>query len=146
MRHGRATGQEALANLTPEGADHVRRLGRMLRGEGLRLAATWSSTYLRARDTAFIVASELVERPDVTALRELTPDHDAEDAWLVLVASGLPEGDVLVVSHLPLVGLLCGHLTGDDPGFAPGTVAVLALDDERRTGRIVRVIRPADVP
>lgn len=146
MRHGRATGQDALAELTPEGEDHVRRLGRMLRAEGCSPAASYASTFLRARQTAGLVLAELVEQPRVTHLRELTPDSDPDDALGTLAAHGLPDGEVLVVSHLPLVGLLCGHLTADDPGFAPGTMVVIELDDTKQAGRIVRVIRPADVP
>ena len=106
MRHGRATGQGSDAELLPEGEDYVRALGRKLRGEGLRPVAAFSSTFLRARDTADIVMSELSERPDVTRLRELTPDFEPEEAWQAVLDQPLPDGDVLVVSHLPLVGLL----------------------------------------
>ncbi|MBK7369718.1 MAG: histidine phosphatase family protein [Candidatus Eisenbacteria bacterium] len=145
MRHGRATGQGSDAELLPEGADYVRALGRKLRGEGLRPVAAFSSTFLRARDTADIVMSELSERPDVTRLRELTPDFEPEEAWQAVLDQPLPEGDVLVVSHLPLVGLLCGGLTGDDPGFSPGTLVQIELHESKRKGRLVRVVRSADV-
>ncbi|MBI5171124.1 MAG: histidine phosphatase family protein [Candidatus Eisenbacteria bacterium] len=145
MRHGRATGQGSDAQLLPEGEEYVRALGRKLRGEGLRPVACFSSTYLRARDTAFIVLSELSDRPDVRHLRELTPDIDPAEAWEALLEQPLPEGDVLVVSHLPLVGLLCGTLTGDDPGFSPGTLVQVALDESKRKGRLLRVVRSADV-
>lgn len=145
MRHGRASGHGSDAELLPEGADYVRVLGRRLRGEGVRPAAAFSSTFLRARDTADIVMSELSERPDVARLTELTPDERPEDAWQALLDHGLPDGDVLVVSHLPLVGLLCGALTGDDPGFSPGTLAQIELGEDQRSGRLVRVLRSTDV-
>ncbi len=146
MRHGRATGQGPLSPLMPEGEDYVRALGRLLRSEGIAPVQTYASPFTRARMTAEIVLSELVDQPKVTHLTELQPDHDPVDALFTLRMHGLPDGHVLVVSHLPLVGLLTGLLTQDDPGFSPGCMAVIELDEKRSSGKLLRFIGPSQVP
>jgi phosphohistidine phosphatase len=146
MRHGRATGQGPTAFLMPEGEDYVRALGRLLRSEGVVPVKTYASPFTRARMTAEIVLSELVDQPQVTHLTELQPDHDAGDALFTLKQHGLPAGNVLVVTHLPLIGLLTEQLTGDDPGFSPGYMAVIELNEKRTSGKLVRFIDAYQVP
>lgn len=146
LRHGRATGHGPDAALMPEGAAYVRALGRMLREEGFRPVASYCSPYLRARDTATIVLSELVERPNAIQLSELTPDHDPADALATLRVLGLPDGPVLVVAHLPLVGLMTQMLTSDDPGFSPGTMAMIELNERRSSGKLLRLVTSDQVP
>ncbi len=142
LRHGRATGQGPDAELLPEGAAYVAALGRRLAGEGWRPQSVYASPYLRARETARIVLAEIAPGVTPALLEELTPETPPKEALAALLASGLPPGRTLVVAHLPLLGLLCDELTGDDPGFHPGTLVEIELTEGARSGRILRTLGP----
>lgn len=142
LRHGRAFGQGPDAALLPEGAAYVRALGRRLAGEGFAPAGAYSSPYLRARDTAFIVLSEVAPGMKAGTLHELKPDHDHEHTVEVLRALELPAGRVLVVAHLPLLGLLVQALADEVVGFSPGTFVEIEMDDAWDRGRVTRIIGP----
>ena len=142
LRHGRATGQGPDAALMPEGAEYVRTLGRRLAAEGFRPARTYASPYLRARDTATIVLSEVAPGTRAEHLVELTPEHDPERTLETLRALELPAARVLLVAHLPLVALLVQALTEDVVAFSPGTLVEVETDAELRAGRVARVVGP----
>jgi phosphohistidine phosphatase SixA len=142
VRHGRAGGQGPDAGLLPEGADYVARLGRRLMREGWRPAAAFSSPYLRARDTLTLLLGELASDLVPERLPELTPDGEPGRALDALLARGLPEGRVLVVGHMPLLGRLADELTGESAEFYPGTFVEIELDDATRRGRLVRTLGP----
>lgn len=127
LRHGLATGQGPDADLMPEGAVHVRALGRHLAAEGWVPRVAFTSPYRRARETSRIVLSEIAPDLVPVVLEELIPETSAERALAALRAHGLPDGPVLVVAHLPLLGLIALELTDDDPGFRPGTFAEIEL-------------------
>jgi phosphohistidine phosphatase SixA len=127
VRHGRATGQGHDSGLMPEGAVYVATLGRFLHREGWTPAAAFSSPYARARDTARILLAELASDLPLAQVGELTPDWDPDDALHALRAHGLPEGRVLVVSHMPLVARLAQRLTGEIVDFHPGKLAEIEL-------------------
>jgi phosphohistidine phosphatase SixA len=142
MRHGRATGQGPDAEQLPEGAAYVAALGRRLAAEGWRPQSAYTSPYLRARETARVLLAEVAPGLAPTLLEELTPETPPKEALAALVAAGLPAGRTLVVAHLPLLGLLCDELTGDDPGFHPGTLVEIELAEDGRSGRILRTLGP----
>ena len=144
LRHGRAGGQAPAAPLLPEGVAQLETLAARLVREGGRADAVFTSRYLRARDTTAIVAGAIAPGTVPVVLDELVPETPPREAMLALLAVGLPEGRALVVAHLPLVGLLCQWLTGEDPGFHPGTLAEIALDDAGTGGRLVRVLGPGE--
>ena len=142
LRHGRATGQGPDAQLLSEGIAYVSALGRRLAAEGWRPARVFASPYLRARETARIVLAVVAPDSSAELLEELTPETSPDDALAALLAAGLPEGRTLAVAHLPLLGLICEHLTGDDPGFHPGTYVEIELAEDGDSGTILRVIGP----
>lgn len=142
LRHGRATGQGPDAPLMPEGEAYVRALGRRLAAEGFAPAAAFSSPYRRARDTAAIVLSEVAPGTTARHLGELTPEHDPQDTLTVLRALGLPAGRVLLVAHLPLLGLLVQALTDEVESFSPGTLIEIETDASLAPGRVARVVGP----
>lgn len=140
LRHGLATGQGPDSELMPEGAVHVRALGRHLAAEGWVPRAAFTSPYRRARETARIVLAEIAPEIVPVALGELVPETSAERALEALRAHGLPQGPVLVVAHLPLLGLIALELTDNDPGFRPGTFAEIELAPDGRRGSLRRRI------
>jgi phosphohistidine phosphatase len=144
LRHGRATGQGSDAPLLPEGEAYVASLGRRLAGEGFKPAAAFSSPYLRARDTANILLGELGSSVPLAIVRKLQPESRPTDALEALFALGIPEGRVLVVSHLPLIGQLVHGFTGETVDFQPGTYVEIELDAEKLGGVLLRSIGPDD--
>lgn len=142
LRHGRAFGQGPDAALLHEGEQFVTQLGRRLAGEGFTPVQAFCSPYARARATARLVLAEVAPDMTPTFLHELTPDWDPEDARFTLAAQGLPAGRVLVVGHLPLLGLLVQRLAGEVVTFSPGTLVELEVDRECERGRVTRVLGP----
>jgi phosphohistidine phosphatase SixA len=143
LRHGRAFGQGPTTPLLPEGEAYVAALGRRLAREGLAPVAAYCSTLKRAVDTATIVLGELGSSVPLVQLRQLAPEAGAADALEALTSRGLPEGSVLVVTHLPLVGQLVEGLTGQHVDFTPGTYVEIELDAHGLTGVLRRVIDSA---
>ena len=144
MRHALATGQGPDAALLPEGVDYVRRLAARLEVEGWRPAAIVTSPYLRARQSAMVLASELRVAVETHVLSDLVPESEPEDALAAILERVPRATPVLVVTHLPLVGRLLQELTGDDDGFTPGTFVEVARDDGG-DARMLRRIGPREL-
>lgn len=142
LRHARAFGQGPDAALVHEGEQHASRLGRALAGEGFVPVRAYCSPYLRARQTARLVLAEVAPGTEAKPLHELTPEWDPDDALFTLASLDLPPGRVLVVAHLPLLGLLVQRLAGEVVAFSPGTLVELDVDRGCESGRITRVLGP----
>lgn len=140
LRHARAFGQGPDAALVHEGEQHALQLGRRLAREGFAPARAFCSPYLRARETARIVLAEVAPGMSPTPLHELTPEWDPDDALYTLASLELPAGRVLVVAHLPLLGLLVQRLAEEVVTFSPGTLVEVAVDRECERGRVTRVL------
>jgi phosphohistidine phosphatase SixA len=145
LRHGRASGQGPDAALLPEGAEYVRRLGRRLRRDGFSPVAAFSSPYRRARETATVVLGELASALDPVLLAALTPDADPQALLDEFEARGLPAGDVLVVSHLPLVARLASAIAGATLDFTPGAWAEFELERGALHGEYLRYLGPDEL-
>lgn len=133
MRHGEAAPgwPDAQRELTVHGQQEVVRMAEWLtstleeqRLERLHIAA---SPYVRARQTAAIVAERLGRPVDTLPL--ITPNDPPEPVidWLQHNADGVPW---LLVSHMPLVGALTGRLIegGIRSSLAMPTAAIAALE------------------
>lgn len=144
LRHGRATGQGSTATLLPEGEAYVASLGRRLAREGFKPAAAFSSPYVRARDTANILLGELGSSVPLVIVRKLQPESRPMEALDALFEHGVPDGRVLVVSHLPLIAHLAFGFTGETVDFQPGTYVEIRLDAEKLGGEVIRTIGPDD--
>jgi phosphohistidine phosphatase len=144
LRHGLSAGQSPDAALLPEGAAYLRRLGAKLAAEHWQPAAIFTSPYVRARESAAVLASALgCEAPHVT-LRALVPEGEPADALAAIAAAAPDAASVLVVSHMPLVGRLAQELVGEDLAFSPGTFVEIAREGEANA-RLVRRIGPRDM-
>ncbi|MEQ1832231.1 MAG: histidine phosphatase family protein [Candidatus Eisenbacteria bacterium] len=144
LRHGLAAGQAPNAELLPEGAAYLRRLGAMLRAEGWAPAAVLTSPYDRARTSAVVMIESLGLSRTPQVLDELVPEGEPSDALAAITAAAPLDSPVLVVAHLPLLGRLVHELVGDDPSFSPGTFVELAREGDSHT-RLLRRIGPRDI-
>ena len=148
VRHGEAERQlttDDARELTERGREDVAALWDNLAGRGVRPSCLLSSPYVRARQTADIIAERF---PGVarTELAAITPEGEPVAVLAELERMGARDGWALV-SHMPFVDLLCGTLT--DGGRYPFQVGSVACVDMEvmvpGAGRLRWLIAPADV-
>lgn len=148
VRHGEAerqiTTDDARA-LTARGREDVASLWDNLAERGVRPSRLLSSPYVRARQTADIIAERFpgVARAE---LGMITPEGDPLAVLAELERIGAQDSWTLV-SHMPFVDLLCGAAT--DGGRYPFQVGAVACVDMEGllpgAGRLRWLIGPADV-
>lgn len=148
VRHGEAERQittDDARGLTVRGRKDVATLWENLADRGVRPSRLLSSPYVRARQTADIIAERFpgVARAE---LGMITPEGDPVAVLAELERIGGQDGWTLV-SHMPFVDLFCGTLTdGGRYPFQVGAVACLDLDAlVPGAGRLRWLIGPADV-
>ena len=122
VRHAEAAPGEpdALRPLTPAGQAAARELARRLAAEDL--AAVLSSPLLRARETAEQIARAAHLTAEVD--ERLAPGANAAGVREAVSDRG---ESVVAVGHQPDCSEIFLDLTGEERGFAPGTVAVVEL-------------------
>jgi phosphohistidine phosphatase len=129
LRHGHAephSTQDSLRQLTGDGRREVLLSAAELVGRPL--GAILSSPYVRARQTAELVAEALNSDLTIEIVPWLAPDVSVKEALDCLAARH--EGELLLVSHQPLVGELAGlleHGHRQQP-LAMRTAALAAFD------------------
>lgn len=132
MRHGEAATQaesDAVRNLTDTGRNDVEATIKRSLDEpdfADSIDEIWCSSYVRARQTAEIVAA-LLAKP-VLVKEGLTPTDNPDN-----LLHELRECDktILVVSHQPLLGTLVDRLAGLETGrYRMGTSALAAIETE----------------
>ncbi|WNL43642.1 phosphohistidine phosphatase SixA [Halomonas sp. PAMB 3264] len=150
MRHGEAgPGQvDHARTLTAQGEYEAARMAGWLAAQNdLGAVRLCASPYRRAQQTAAAVSDAL--GVPVETLSNITPD-DAPRAvsdWLL----AQPEGEtIMLVSHMPLVGALCGYLVEGretrGPAFATGALAELTAPVwAAGVARLVRFIEPGQL-
>jgi phosphohistidine phosphatase len=123
-RHATAAGGEPdeLRELTPEGVDQARALGRQLAAAPDSPTVVLTSPLVRARQTAELVAEETGAELRVEPL--LAPGATVH---AFRSAVGDVVGPVATVGHQPDCSEIALAVTGRDPGFPPGGVARLEL-------------------
>jgi phosphohistidine phosphatase len=99
--------------LTKEGKKRIRRIAKTMARLGLQFDWILSSPYVRARDTALIVADLLGLQKSVELRDELTPMGNPEELTKLLASRKTSER-VLIVGHEPFLSryasvLLTGH-------------------------------------
>ena len=105
----------------------------------------FASPLRRAQDTARLLLARVAPGLTFETLPELDPDGDPGAVVPALRARDALRGDLLMVGHQPLLGMLAGHLIHDtEPRFTPGTLVAIVFDGEPRAGagRIVETRRP----
>ncbi len=132
MRHGEAetyADSDAQRNLTDYGREQAKAAGLCLKNLSQNFEQVWVSPYNRAQQTADGVLSQLgsISRETVDSL---TPESSPTD--LIDALSTYRGGDLLIVSHQPLVSALVGLLENADhrsgPPMSPASMALLSAD------------------
>jgi len=109
LRHGQAEPQarsDAERALTAHGREEVRQTAMQLQGR--RLGAILASPYVRAQQTAALVREALGFTDGIHTVPWLTPDSDPREVLKQL--DRYAQGELLLVTHQPLVGALAGLL------------------------------------
>lgn len=131
LRHGQAQARaesDMQRQLTDKGRTQVARMVDRCLEDLDQVTLIWASPYVRAQQTAEIVAERL-EDVQINTTELLLPEA-SEEALIAQLA--LFDGDaLLLVSHQPLVGQLVDRLCGAEPGrhaMGPGSLAAIELD------------------
>ncbi|MCC7070464.1 MAG: histidine phosphatase family protein [Deltaproteobacteria bacterium] len=132
VRHGQAEaaafGGDAARALTAEGRAAIDAVGRGLAALGLVPDLIWHSPFVRAAQTAELLANALAISSSLVRQEPLlVPGASGERAARALREASARR--VLCVSHLPLLPELVGRLVGTRTDFGTGTVAHLALTE-----------------
>jgi len=144
MRHGQAqltapTDKER--TLTDVGQQETFIMATWLAKHQRSFDITFVSPYARALET-FAITSQFIENtPQHHILEELTPDSSPEICGDTLLAycAQINTDSALVVSHLPLVGLLVTDLCKGAmmPSFSTSSIACVELDLENWQGELL---------
>lgn len=150
VRHGEAqrhAARDELRPLTEHGKTEAAATGARLLALSTELALpppkVYASPYLRARETAAIIAGCLgVAPPDVVP--GITPDDDPRRALRVIDALCVPAVTPVVVTHMPLIGGLLSWLVEGDLRHAPGvaTAGGAILAGAMPAAGLMRVLAP----
>lgn len=108
--------------LAPAAVKGLAALAAHLALEAWRPDRVFSSPYLRALQSAGIVAGTAAPAVAIETLRVLESGHEPAEVLEALVQHEVTAGHVLLVGHQPLLGQLVGHLTGVEQGLSPGTL------------------------
>lgn len=136
MRHGQAemmAYSDAERNLTNLGKQESELMAKHLAAQNINLDAVLVSPYIRAQQTWQAVRPFLGKVKDVQTLPFLTPNGSARktvNELLALQAQGIQQ--VLIISHLPLVGYIVGELApaAGVPAFLTSAMAHISLHEE----------------
>jgi phosphohistidine phosphatase len=138
LRHGPAVerGSAKYRNdsdrpLTAEGRAKVKRIALAMGAMKLRFDAILSSPFVRARETAELVAAGLKPQRKVTLCAALAADAEPAEILSYLASMKPVPTDVLLVGHQPYLGnlasLLLANTSPDALEFKKGGLAKLAV-------------------
>ena len=141
VRHGEAGAvpDSGERPLTDAGRAEVERLARWCADNAVRPESILHSGILRAAQTARILADALEPPGGVRVVRGLAPDDDPRPQRDELLHA---DAEVLVVTHLPLVGELAAALTGAAAALPFATAEIVTLEREGAGYRIAGGWRP----
>lgn len=136
IRHGIAAGAapgqpDHTRALTPQGIHKLKRQVHFVRAAGWSVDRLYTSPYVRARQTAELLAPAFGTACEEQALLKCGCTFD--DLVELLARSGRPEG-VAVVGHQPDLSQLVQALTGCVVMMRKGMVAVVDVARVRRMG------------
>jgi len=152
MRHGiaeerRAGLADAKRALTPEGKEGMQKIAEGLAKTGFAPAWVVSSPYVRAAETARVVADSFGPKIPFDFCDALEPGG-SPDSLLNFLASRPQHTHVLVVGHEPDLSLLAARLIGagrqSNVGFKKGGCCLISFSDfpSRSPGRLLWWLTP----
>ena len=141
IRHGVARepdeadfGADSQRPLTDKGRDNVTRIARALKKLDVKPDLILSSPYIRAEETAVILAKEFDLQEHLILSELLVPEGKAEDIIGAIVENYMAD-ELFIVSHEPCLSLLASLLTAADLDLAinirKGGVCCLLAGDLR---------------
>jgi len=106
-------------NLSAEGRDQARALGRRLRAAGIGAARVWTSQWCRCRETAVLLG--FGEPVEMTALnsffQDRTHEQDYREALAVFLEELSPDGPpVILVTHYVTIQAMTGQRPASGAG------------------------------
>lgn len=129
--------EDSARPLTEKGREKMDMIASALQGLGLKPDLIVSSPYVRARETAEIVAKVLKYKKDLAFCEALVPMGDADEV-IGEINEKYHVDELILVGHEPSMSTLIGTLTAGNPDLAitlkKGGVCCLSADDPR-TGR-----------
>ena len=135
LRHGRAEDAgagraDADRRLTQKGRHEIAGVAAWMLAEDLSFDLIAASPYVRAQETAAIVADALGVPERLMTWKELVPGGDP-DTVCRAVDRHADTGAVLLVGHQPLLSLLAGRIICGDPdaGIAMGKGSLARIRD-----------------
>ena len=144
LRHGEAVPHDSMPDdereLTARGERQSAVAGAALARLGVEFAAIYSSTKVRALDTAKLAAESLNLDPEVEDV--LADGFDVDDAAELLTRHDA-DARVLVVGHDPSFTRLVYDLTGGRVDFKKGAVAAIRM--RGREGELAVLLRPREL-
>lgn len=154
MRHGQAeslAGRDKDRQLTHVGHAEAGRVGRWMARQLPRIDRAWISPYLRTQQT-FMAVKSAVQLTDEQYRNEpqLVPHGDVNQLHQAIwdLAYEMPDANLLVVSHMPVVAFLVEALddAGNAPIFFPAAVAKVELNTDTTQGKLAWIRAPHELP
>jgi phosphohistidine phosphatase len=104
--------------LTPKGERRMRRIAKGIQASGVAADLVLSSPYLRAKQTAEIVAQALSTSVGVMFAEALTPEGDPRQLIAMLRTDHRDQQAILLVGHEPYLSRLISTLLTGGPNLA----------------------------
>ncbi len=104
--------------LTPEGERKLRQIAKAMKALDLSFDLILSSPYLRARQTAEIIAKALNSHKKLDFSEALAPDGSQRKLIASLHGAAPPPNSVLLVGHEPYLSELIALLVSGGPGMS----------------------------
>jgi len=131
-----ATGEDSQRNLTEKGAKKMRAIAKGLRALGVEFDFILTSPYVRAEQTADILADVFKMKKKVAVSENLTPMGDP-DLLFAEINEKYSVTSLAIVGHEPYLSTLVSLLTANgspvDITFKKGGVCHLAAEDLHHT-------------
>ncbi|MBN8657190.1 MAG: phosphohistidine phosphatase SixA [Anaerolineae bacterium] len=131
-----ASGEDSQRELTDKGAKKMRLIAKGLRTLGIEFDQILTSPYIRAQQTAEILADVFKMKKSVSVSENLTPMGDP-DLLLAEINENYTVNSLAIVGHEPYLSTLVSLLTADgapvEMTFKKGGICYLSTDDLHHT-------------
>lgn len=151
-RHGKSetassSGIDAERKLTPEGENDVRRIARQIKESGFAAEIILTSPLLRAVQTAAIIRETLDCRRQTKTTNDLLPGVSSKKIILSLKEMSRESHSIVLVGHMPDLGLLAAKLTADSThnvSLKAGSMIAIKVEnfEEPLRGEVVFALSP----
>ena len=152
MRHGQADpfgNIDQLRELTPTGYNEAECMGKWFNDKTIVLDQVFISPYVRAQQTAKTLLNKFSNEVKFETVDFITPSDDAKKVhdYIDGLCTDSDIEQLLIVSHMPLVSYLVAELTFDhqSPIFQTAAIAHIDYDVKKMSGKLVKLISPADL-